>query len=194
MLLAVWTQPRDRRCLYSVIQDVKVSWKPGGTAGWVMSHTGILKQPQKMADVKKRVDFLQGPQTSAASETESLPPEVRYLEKLIAVMEKSLLTLTSFISSWILYQKAPKGLRTLSPLGPHPGKYQSWRLFLVVNEGTFWPRDSEGANPERIVEVIIECVYYCFLKIHNNLIPNHIKIKTNTTFVTTWNDLYLKKK
>lgn len=64
-----------------------------------MSHTGILKQPQKMADVKKRVDFLQDPQTPAASETESLPPEVRCLEKLIAVMEKSLLTLTSFISS-----------------------------------------------------------------------------------------------
>lgn len=44
-------------------------------------------------------DFMQGPQTPAASETESSPSEVKSLEKLRAVMEKSLLALTSFISS-----------------------------------------------------------------------------------------------
>lgn len=44
-----------------------------------------------MADVKNCVDFLQGTQTPAASETESSPSEVRSLEKLIAVTEKSLL-------------------------------------------------------------------------------------------------------
>lgn len=52
-----------------------------------------------MGDGKHRVDFLQGPQTLAASETESSPSEVRSLEKLIAVLETSLLTLTSFVSS-----------------------------------------------------------------------------------------------
>lgn len=148
MLLAVWTQPRDRRWLYSIIQDMKVSWKLSWTVDWVMSHSGILKQPQKMAYVKNCADFLPGTRTPAASETESSPSEVRSLERLIAVMEKSLLTLTSFISSWILYEKTPKQLRISSPLCSHPGKYQSWRLFLVVNESTFWPTESEGANTE----------------------------------------------
>lgn len=31
-------------------------------------------------------------------------------------------------------------------------------MFLEVNEGTFWSRNSEGANPEWIVGLIPECV------------------------------------
>lgn len=139
-LLAVWTQPRDKRGLYSVIQDVKVSWetrlncwlsyfphrhfKRTTEDGRWEAPCGFSARPSNTSSFRNWVIALRG---KIFGKIDSSPGNVTFDLDIICFLLNP------------LWESSKRASRTSFPLRPLPGKYQSWILFLVVNERTSWP-------------------------------------------------------